>query len=168
MPSGDEIILITKRMRVRVRVAVVACNGPGDSKYNPVITFRYSMLFSVMFWYYPYLIHQCQIPTLRERFWRQYSKQYDTDDTNTMLRLELTSMLDSLGSTLNRSTVSSFSPRFDKKARHDDITIDRAIQCLESELGRPKSEMKRLDADDRLPESSGNVTPVLSITDDRG
>ena len=105
---------------------------------------------------------------LRQRFWRQYLKQYDTDDTNTMSRLELTSMLDSLGSTLTRSTVSSFFTRFDKKAHHDDITIDQAIQCLEAELGRPESEKKRLDADDGLPESSGGATPVLSITGDRG
>jgi phosphatidylserine decarboxylase len=85
-----------------------------------------------------------------------------------MSRLELTSMLDSLGSTLTRSTVSSFYTRFDKKAHHDDITIGQAIQCLEAELGRPESEKKRLDADDGLPESSGNATPVLSITGDRG
>jgi hypothetical protein len=105
---------------------------------------------------------------MRQRFWRQYLKQYDTDDTNTMSHLELTSMLDSLGSTLTRSTVSSFFTRFDKKAHHDDITVDQAIQCLETELGRPESEKKRLDADDGLPDSSVSATPVLSITGDRG
>ena len=105
---------------------------------------------------------------LRQRFWRQNLKQSDTDDTNTMSHLELTSMLDSLGSTLTRSTVSSFFTRFDKKAHHDDITIDQAIQCLEAELGRPESEKKRLDADDGLPDSSVSATPVLSFTGDRG
>ena len=77
-------------------------------------------------------------------------------------------MLDSLGSTLTRSTVSSFFTRFDKKAHHDDITVDQAIQCLEAELGRPESEKKRLDVDDGLPDSSVSATPVLSITGDRG
>lgn len=77
-------------------------------------------------------------------------------------------MLDSLGSTLTRSTVSSFFTRFDKKAHHDDITIDQAIQCLEAELGRPESEKKRLDDDDGLPDSSVSATPVLSITGDIG
>jgi len=71
-------------------------------------------------------------------------------------------MLDSLGSTLTRSTVSSFFTRFDKKA------VDQAIQCLEAELGRPESEKKRLDVDDGLPDSSVSATPVLSITGDRG
>ena len=85
-----------------------------------------------------------------------------------MSHLELTSMLDSLGSTLTRSTVSSFFTRFGKKAHHDDITIDQAIQCLEAELGRPDSEKKRLDDDDGLPDSSVSATPVLSITGNRG
>ena len=77
-------------------------------------------------------------------------------------------MLDSLGSTLTRTTVSSFFTRFDKKAHHDDLTIDQAIQCLEAELGRPESEKKRLDADDGLPDSSVSATPVLSIMGDKG
>ena len=76
-------------------------------------------------------------------------------------------MLDSLGSTLTRTTMSSFFTRFDKKALHDDITIDQAIQCLEAELGRPESEKKRLDADDGLPDLSISATPVLSILGDK-
>ena len=142
---------------------------PWEAKYKPVITFRYAL--SVMFSYYTYLFHSAKYQpydAMRQRFWRQYMKQYDTDDTNTMSHLELTSMLDSLGSTLTRSTVSSFFTRFDKKAHHDDITIDQAIQCLETELGRPESEKKRLDADDGLPDSSVSATPVLSITGDKG
>ena len=76
-------------------------------------------------------------------------------------------MLDSLGSTLTRSTVPSFFTSFNKN--HDyDITIDQAIQCLEAELGRPQSEKKRLDVDDGLPDSSVSATPVLSISEDRG
>jgi phosphatidylserine decarboxylase len=123
--------------------------------------FSYCTYSSISAKYQPY-------DALRQRFWRQYLKQYDTDDTNTMSHLELTSMLDSLGSTLTRSTVSSFFTRFDKKAHHDDITVDQAIQCLEAELGRPESEKKRLDDDDGLPDSSVSATPVLSIAGDRG
>ena len=84
-----------------------------------------------------------------------------------MSHLELTSMLDSLGSTLTRSTVSSFFTRFDK-AHHEEITIDQAILCLEDALGRPDHEKKRLDADDGLADSSVSATPVLSIADDKG
>ena len=86
-----------------------------------------------------------------------------------MLHFELTSMLDSLGSTLTCSTVLSFFTCFDKKAHHDDIMIDQAIQYLKAEPGKPESEKKRLDADDGLPDLSISVTPVRqSITGDRG
>ena len=76
-------------------------------------------------------------------------------------------MLDSLGSTLTRSTVSSFFTRFGKQPCHDNITIDQAIQCLETELGRPSSEKKRLDADDALLDSSV-ATTLLSLSHNEG
>ena len=34
---------------------------------------------------------------LRHRFWQKYLAQYDTDDTNAILHVKLTSLLDSLG-----------------------------------------------------------------------
>jgi len=143
---------------------------PWEAKHNPVLTFRYVSLFQFMIFL---LISSISAKyqsydALRQRFWRQYLKQYDTDDTHTMSHLELTSMLDSLGSTLTRSTVSSFFTRFDKKPHQDDITIDQAIQCLEAELGRPDSEKKRLDVDDGMPDSSVSATPMISVTGDRG
>ena len=140
-----------------------------DPKYNPVIKFRYAFL-PFIFSYFTSSISAKYQPYdgLRQRFWRQYLTQYDTDDTKTMSRLELTSMLDSLGSTLTRSTISSFFTRFDKNAQHDEITIEQAILCLEAELGRPESEKKRLDLDHDLPDSSVSATPLLSVADYRG
>jgi phosphatidylserine decarboxylase len=72
-------------------------------------------------------------------------------------------MLDSLGSTLSRSTVDSFFTRNGKKPLEDEITIAEAIQCLETELGRPTSEKKRLSdmSDDSLPDTSVPAAPVL-------
>lgn len=82
--------------------------------------------------------------------------------------LELTSMLDSLGSTLTRSTVNSFFTRHGKKPHEDDLTVAEAIQCLETELGRPDSEKKRLDADDSLPDTSVSATPIMMAADGKG
>ena len=76
---------------------------------------------------------------LRQRFWRQYLKQYDTDDTSTISHVEMTSMLDSLGSTLSASTVDSFFTRFGKDPQRDDLTTEEAIRCLETEVLRPES-----------------------------
>lgn len=95
---------------------------------------------------------------LRQRFWRQYLKQYDTDDSGTISRLELTSMLDSLGSTLSRQTVDSFFTRFGRKT-DELLTVDQAIQCLETELCRPSSEKKRINVEDSSLDTSAPVTP---------
>jgi phosphatidylserine decarboxylase len=104
---------------------------------------------------------------LRQRFWRQYLKQYDADDTNALSHIEITSMLDSLGSTLTHSTISSFFTRFGKNHHTDELSFEEAIQCLETELGRPSSEKKRLDSAD-AGDTSVVATPVLMASDGRG
>jgi phosphatidylserine decarboxylase len=87
-------------------------------------------------------------------------KQYDTDDSKTISRLELTSMLDSLGSTLSRQTIDSFFSRFNKGIE-DTITMDEAILCLETELSRPTSEKKRISANGSANDTSAPVTPSV-------
>ncbi|KAF9255142.1 hypothetical protein L218DRAFT_1081995 [Marasmius fiardii PR-910] len=125
-------------------------------KHNPTIKFRAK--------YQPYA-------ALRQRFWYQYLKQYDTDDTLTVSHLELTSMLDSIGSTLTDSTINSFFTRFNKTPHQDDLTIFEAIQCLETELGRPDAEKKRVDeggGGDTGGSGSSSATPVLMGLDREG
>ena len=80
---------------------------------------------------------------LHQQFSRQYLKQYDTDDTGTLFHIELTSMLDSLRSTLSSETVNSFTPN-GKKAVEDELTVGEAIRCLEMQVGRPPNEKKRV------------------------
>jgi phosphatidylserine decarboxylase len=77
-------------------------------------------------------------------------------------------MLDSLGSTLTRSTIASFFTRYGKKPHEDEISIEQAVMCLEAELGRPDSERKRLDADDAMNDSSVSATPVMFVAGQRG
>ncbi|KAI0628504.1 phosphatidylserine decarboxylase-domain-containing protein [Trametes polyzona] len=120
---------------------------PWESNHKPTITFRAK--------YQPY-------DALRQKFWCVYLKQYDTDDTNTISHLELTSMLDSLGSTLSHETVDSFWTRFGKRPRDDTLTINEAIQCLDTELFRPASEKKRIDPDDNAMDTSAPVTPTIT------
>lgn len=127
--------------------------GKGEAwevKHTPTISLRAK--------YQPYA-------ALRQRFWRQYLAQYDTDDTMTLSQLELTSMLDSLGSTLTHPTINSFFTRFGKSPKDGELTFDEAIQCLETELGRPDSE-KRLVGEDT--EESVSATPLIGAVDSRG
>jgi len=97
---------------------------------------------------------------LRQRFWRQYLRQYDADDTGAISQIEIRSMLDSLGSTLTKSTIASFFTRLGKNPDEDELSVDQVVQCLEEELGRPDSEKKHLDVDESQ-DTSVTATPLL-------
>ncbi len=83
-------------------------------------------------------------PALRQQFWRAMLKQYDVDESGRISKVELTTMLDTLGSTLKESTIDSFFRRFaDENASADniDLTFDQAVICLEDQL--QKASQKR-------------------------
>ena len=94
-----------------------------ESKHNPQIYIKAK--------YMPY-------PALRQQFWRAMLKQYDTDESGCLSRVELTTMLDTLGSTLRESTIDSFFKRFSHKDNAGDetwdLTMDEAVICLEDQL----------------------------------
>ncbi|OAA34061.1 Phosphatidylserine decarboxylase [Metarhizium rileyi] len=94
-----------------------------ESKHSPQIFLRAK--------YMPY-------PALRQQFWRAMLRQYDTDESGEISRVELTTMLDTLGSTLKESTIDSFFQRFPHKAADNeetwDLTMDEAVICLEDQL----------------------------------
>lgn len=96
---------------------------------------------------------------LRQRFWRSYLDQYDSDDTGSIARVELTMMLDSLGSTLTSLTIDSFFTRWDKDPRSDELTYDQIIQVLENETNKPFNERRSLDADADADDTDASVSP---------
>ena len=76
---------------------------------------------------------------LRQQFWRAMLKQYDADENARVSKIELTTMLDTLGSTLKESTIDGFFHRFAKENEHQDpndmfLTFDQAVICLEDQL----------------------------------
>ena len=76
---------------------------------------------------------------LRQQFWRAMLKQYDADESARVSKVELTTMLDTLGSTLKESTIDGFFERFaDANQAQDtgnmDLTFDQAVICLEDQL----------------------------------
>lgn len=140
-----------------------------ESKHNPVIYLRAK--------YVPY-------PALRQQFWRAMLRQYDTDESGEISRVELTTMLDTLGSTLRESTIDSFFQRFPHKAADNeetwDLTMDEAVVCLEDQLdakNRPAAsvgdklrgmvpDMKNLGILNKPASSSdvsGTSTPQVSL-----
>lgn len=74
---------------------------------------------------------------LRQQFWRAMLKQYDADESGRISKIELTTMLDTLGSTLRESTIDSFFARYaeeNEEVDEVDLTFDQAIICLEEQL----------------------------------
>ena len=146
-----------------------------EAKHNPNIYLRAK--------YMPY-------PALRQQFWRALLKQYDTDESGRISRVEMTTMLDTLGSTLRESTIDSFFTRFPHKAADNedtwDLTMDEAVICLEDQLAAKSrsntgdkskgiiSGMKNLRLPGALggesdtPTDSGVSTPHVSAEDPSG
>jgi len=95
-----------------------------EDKHKPELHFKVK--------YVPY-------PALRQQFWRHMLRQYDSDDSGMISRVELTTMLDMLGSTLHETTISSFFERFRDANKAEsleatELTIDQAVICLEDQL----------------------------------
>ncbi|CAO1630307.1 unnamed protein product [Sympodiomycopsis kandeliae] len=101
---------------------------------------------------------------LRQRFWRQLCQQFDTNDSESISALELTTMLDSLGSTLTTETIHSFFTRYGKNPETDAVTFDEAILALEEEVRKPSTEKRRVRSASGSPgpDNSGSQTPALA------
>ncbi|KAI9772994.1 MAG: hypothetical protein M1839_002264 [Geoglossum umbratile] len=79
-------------------------------------------------------------PALRQQFWRALLKQYDADDSGRISKVELSTMLYTLGSTLKESTIDGFFKRY--AAENEDLssmelTFDQSVICLEDQLDQP-------------------------------
>lgn len=127
-----------------------------EAKHSPTIYLRAK--------YMPY-------PALRQQFWRALLRQYDTDESGRISRVEMTTMLDSLGSTLRESTIDSFFTRFPHKAADNedtwDLTMDEAVLCLEDQL-EAKSKQSLSDKLKSLGTDIKNLTLPSSQNNDPG
>lgn len=115
-----------------------------EDKHNPILYVRAK--------YLPY-------PALRQQFWRAMLKHYDADESGLLDKVELTTMLDTLGSTLHESTIDSFFERF--ASRHNGeglLTFDEAVICLEDQL--QATEHKPQNGLQTPSLASGNLTPI--------
>lgn len=124
---------------------VIPLNLNNPTKYDnkPTITIRCQFL--------PY-------SALRQHFWRGLIRSYDIDDTTTISYVELTTMLDSLGSTLTEETKESFFTRFGKSTE-DELTEDEVVMCLEKQIVRDSS---RQWGDNGAGSGSGSSSPKES------
>ncbi|KLJ06130.1 phosphatidylserine decarboxylase [Blastomyces silverae] len=101
-------------------------------------------------------------PALRQQFWRAMLKQYDADDSARISKVELTTMLDTLGSTLKESTIDGFFKRFateNEPSETVDLTFDQAVICLEDTLQSLQKKSLGDKMGDHIPLHSGKESP---------
>lgn len=143
LPENADPDFITMQLPLKMKNA-----EKWEAKHNPELTIRAK--------YLPY-------PALRQQFWRAMLRQYDTDESGRISKVEMTTMLDTLGSTLRDSTIDSFFQRFPHTANNGDVgdlTIDEAVICLEDQLQK-KSKLPTV-ADrfkDKLSDFTKSHTP---------
>jgi len=77
-------------------------------------------------------------------------------------------MLDSLGSTLSGQTIDTFFTRHRKRPAEDELTFEETIQCLETELGRPTHEKKRVDTTYSFTDNSTFVSEPVTPREELG
>ncbi|KAJ4356600.1 phosphatidylserine decarboxylase [Didymosphaeria variabile] len=106
---------------------------------------------------------------LRQQFWRAMLKQYDADDSGLIDKVEITTMLDTLGSTLHESTIDGFFRKFSGENNGEEVlTFDQVVMCLEEQLQRgeerdaKKSRFGHLTASSSDLLTSGTATPSLT------
>jgi len=88
---------------------------------------------------------QRKVPTICALWQRLWYELNNNDNSLAMSHIELTSMLDSLSSTLSTEKINSFFTRCFKNPRTDELTFPEAIQRFETEIHRPNSEKNLLN-----------------------
>lgn len=99
---------------------------------------------------------------LRQQFWRAMLKQYDADDSARISKVELTTMLDTLGSTLKEATIDGFFKRFaeeNESSETGDLTFDQAVICLEDTLQSLQKKSLSDNMRDLVPHHSSKSGP---------
>ncbi|CAO3648032.1 unnamed protein product [Mucor hiemalis] len=70
---------------------------------------------------------------IRKMFWIALAKNYDVKSSGSLSRLEVQSMLETIGSTITETTIDKFWEHFNK-GENDDLTIDQLVECLEQHI----------------------------------
>ena len=128
-----------------------------EAKHSPTLYIRAK--------YLPY-------KALRQQFWRAMLKQYDADDSGLIDKVELTTMLDTLGSTLHEATIDSFFKRFLAENNNEEVlSFDQAVVCLEDQLQSTEDRAAKHawahlapggNSSDMLNSTPGTMTPALT------
>jgi len=123
-----------------------------EAKHHPTLYIRAK--------YLPY-------KALRQQFWRAMLKQYDADDSGLIDKVELTTMLDTLGSTLHESTIDGFFKRFMADHNGEELlTFDQVVMCLEDQLHKTEQSQAKKNVWNHLSTTTSNSDLLTSSQSD--
>ncbi|KAF2681648.1 hypothetical protein K458DRAFT_420415 [Lentithecium fluviatile CBS 122367] len=123
-----------------------------EAKHHPTLYIRAK--------YLPY-------KALRQQFWRAMLKQYDADDSGLIDKVELTTMLDTLGSTLHESTIDGFFKRFAAEQNGEELlTFDQVVMCLEDQLQRTEDREAKKNVWNHLANSQSSSDLLTNSSSD--
>jgi phosphatidylserine decarboxylase len=71
---------------------------------------------------------------VRKMFWLHLAKAYDAEHTNTLSKLQVQSMLETIGSTITEATIDSFWKSFQKDPDTNELTINELVESLENHM----------------------------------
>lgn len=71
---------------------------------------------------------------VRKMFWFHLAKVYDAEHTNTLSKLQVQSMLETIGSTITEATIDKFWSTYQKDPDEDELTIEELVESLENHM----------------------------------
>ncbi|RCI03615.1 hypothetical protein CU098_008171 [Rhizopus stolonifer] len=81
---------------------------------------------------------------IRKMFWVSLAKSYDAENTGTLSRLEVQSLLETMGSTITESTIDKFWVQHNKNPQKEDedLTLDELVESLENHMINEEQEQE--------------------------
>lgn len=111
----------------------------------------------------PVLHASCNFVSFQElylQFWQRLLQRFDSEDRGRISKIELTTMLDLLGSTFRETTINSFFERYGicPDDYESGISYEQAIQCLDTYL--KTSEVSKANMASTVPNDSPRPVPM--------
>lgn len=160
LPTGETPSEEIERCMGRHTIPLKLANAEKWQGSNPTLTIRAKFV--------PYV-------EIRKMFWVALAKTCDSDNSNTMSRLEIQTMLETLGSNISAGTLDHFWEEHNKDPS-EDLTMDELVQSLENCLQMAdenqmlrKSSYAIIEEGKDVPVDTKNnatVNPFFMATDD--
>lgn len=121
----DDRVLAKKKMKPELRKVVTKT----VSLANPKIEDIAASTLTLRFRFTPY-------KELRRNFWLSLCRLYDSDDNGNLNFIELSALLDCLGSTLSNATIEGLFLAVNKNPETGELTYNEVVQVLDERMAR--------------------------------